>query len=544
MPNIREYTASDVTIRPDERGMQALSREAGALSSEASSTAALGQAQLGAAQARASGTASIGKDLGQGIADVGHAYVKWETNKQVSAGAASLASMTDDLTQVWNQAAKDSDPNDQSVAPAFREKTLEPALDKFVQGFSTEEGQQWARQQTNSMRQHFYEKTAADQATRAGMAAQQNFGVMTNRLSNLAMSDPTSGDMALGLVDTSVTALVNSNPNISAEQAEKLRSSLTQTAKEQIAKSAIVGLIDKNPDAGLAALSAGKYADYLDGTTKKSLEGYATEKKNSLETQARLDEAAEQRRIVAAAKTDQNAIYTTTIQPDGSIALPPDYMQKVMDHRIAFGGAGDDAAEMIRFGVWAADQKNKPDTTKTDPGTYADFATRLNLADNDPKRLSMTEVSAARRTGFLSDSDFQHFADGVAKPSTPAERQKDKTDKAYVDSFKSAITSSAPMGLHQDAVGDQMFYQFQINATRIRTAYEKANKSEDEIQAAIRGSIPAFTNSKATSRKGATAPNVLPAGPGYIIPKKPELPAAAGAAKKETPEEVLKRLGL
>lgn len=544
MPNIREYTATDVQIRPNERGMQALSREAGALSSQANSQEALGQAQLGAAQARAAGTASIGKTLGQAIDTVGGAYVKWETNKQVSQGAAALAGITDDLTQAWNTAARDSDPNDQSVAPAFREKTLEPALDKFVQGFSTEEGQQWAKQQANSMRQHFYEKTAADQATRAGVAAQQNFGVMANRLSNLAMSDPSSGDMALGLVDTSINAIVGSNPNLSAEAATKLRGTLGQAAKEAVAKSAMVGLINANPDAGLAALEAGKYADYIDGDTKKSLAGYAQEKKNAMETQARLDEAAQQRALTQAAKADENAIYTTTIQPDGSIALPPDYMQKVMDHRIAFGAAGDDSAEMIRFGQWAAEQANKPDTTRTDPNTYADFAERLNLPDTDPRRLKMSDVSAARRTGFLSDSDFQHFADGVAKPSTPAERQKDKTDKAYVDSFKSAITSSAPMGLHQDAVGDQMFYQFQINATRIRAAYEKAGKSEDEIQAQIRGSIPAFTNSKATSRKGATAPNVLPAGPGYIVPKKTELPAAAGAAKKETPEEVLKRLGL
>lgn len=541
MPAIREYTAT-AALKPDERGMQALGREAGAIGSQAQSQASLGESAAGSARADAAGLTAIGNALGTGISVIGQSYVKWKTNQEVSQGAAALAGIQADLTTHWNDTASHSDPNDQSIGPAFQEKTLEPTLQKFVEGFGTEEGQAWAQNQTASMRQHFYEKVAADQATRAGMAVAQNLDVLGNRAQSLVMQDPTALDAALGLIDNSIGAIVGSNPSLNAAAATKARTELSQEMKSKTVKAALVGAINANPSAGLNAIGSGKYADYLDGDTTKTLIGYAETVQRSQAEQARLDHSEELRQQADAAALAANSLVTSLVQPDGSLKMPQDYYLQAMKVAMMPNAPPGLGESLVNFGMSKAEALSKPVKIVTDAPTYLSFIERANLPDTDPHHLTMKEILDAATAHRLDEEDYQELARAIAK--NPEEKKSAKDFHDYVESFKSAITSSTPLGMNQDALGDQMYSQFMTNAQRIQKAYKAQGRSEDDIRAAIRGSIPAFVVSKKTARLGAVAPNVLPAEGSWIVPKKAQLPGAPAPAKKETPEEILKRLGM
>lgn len=509
MPNIREYNARNVDIRPDERGMQALGREAGALGNVADAQASLGRSAAGTAQAKAEGLANIGKQLGSVVADVGGMYVKYRTNQQVSRGAADLAGIQLDLTQKWNDAARGTDPNDTTLAPQFHEKALEPVIEKFVEGFDTEEGKAWAQNQTAQLREHFYNKTSADMATRAGMAATQNFMVLGNRAAALARLDPTTIPDVINGLQQNIGTILASNPNLSPEMADKLRTTLGQGMINDTVIAGLEGAIELNPDAGLAAVKSGKYADYLTGDATRQLETYAEVIRNRREVDAKQEKiiAATARKEEAKAATTQ--LQASTINPEtGALQFSPEYNKAAFELAKKYGADFDlDAA--IRYGDWVTTQMANPTKIVTDPYIYTDFAGRAYLEPTDPRKLTMAEVQRAASSGRLAPEQLRHFADIVGREVKPEERAEGRQFKGFLDGYKRTFTTSNDLLGNVDTTGDQAWSQFEINAYRLYGSMKAQQKPDNEIHQAIIATIPKFV-----AAKGQAAGGVMP----YILP--------------------------
>src|SRR4051794_3883154 len=113
MANIREYNAPEgIGLRPSEVGVDARAaagRRGGAFFNQASEA-------LNQEGARWKST----------ITDVGDVAVKWEDHREIASGAATFARMQANLTEQWNDIAKNADPNDPSIAKKFREEVVEP----------------------------------------------------------------------------------------------------------------------------------------------------------------------------------------------------------------------------------------------------------------------------------------------------------------------------------------------------------------------------------------------------------------------------------
>src|SRR4029077_19101524 len=93
-----------------------------------------------------------------------------------------------------NEPVSKSDPNDTSIMQGFKEKVLEPGIERFNQAFegAPAKAQQWALTRTNQLREHFSEKMSADMGTRAGQAVHQNLATLERNYSNTVMNDPSS----------------------------------------------------------------------------------------------------------------------------------------------------------------------------------------------------------------------------------------------------------------------------------------------------------------------------------------------------------------
>src|SRR5512142_209299 len=110
MPVIRPFETGGLGLQPSEIGVE----------SEAAAGRRLGLFYNQVAQARQNFGQRAGQEIGSGIHAAGVALVTGETNREVSHGAATFATLSADLTDKWNAIAKNADPNDASVAAKFR----------------------------------------------------------------------------------------------------------------------------------------------------------------------------------------------------------------------------------------------------------------------------------------------------------------------------------------------------------------------------------------------------------------------------------------
>lgn len=271
MPQIRDYTAAVDQLRPTETGVEALAMEGrriGAFSDQAANTIR----QSAADQARAAEGVAAGAEtearafsgVAKSVAEAGDQAGQYVTHQEISHGAASFAQLHSDLTDAWNNTAKNADPNDTSIAGKFRETALEPAIDQFVSSFSTTQGQQWAQNHADALRDHMFEKQTADMTTLAGDAVGVNVRKMTNAWTNTARSDPSSVPFLLRTADSSVAGVVGTSPNLKGVDAAHIHSQVTQKAKEDIVRAGALGAIEKSSDPEAAAAAfAKRYPDYV-----------------------------------------------------------------------------------------------------------------------------------------------------------------------------------------------------------------------------------------------------------------------------------------
>ena len=143
MPNIREFQAPQgLGLNPTEIGVDATAgaaRRVGAFYNQfGNATAELGNE-------KAQMWRTLGNDAGTSIKDAGDVAVKYEDHQQISHGSAEFATTFNNLTQQYNAALKNADPNDPSFVGKFNEEVVQPAMDEFKSGFSTENSQAWAR---------------------------------------------------------------------------------------------------------------------------------------------------------------------------------------------------------------------------------------------------------------------------------------------------------------------------------------------------------------------------------------------------------------
>lgn len=234
MPNIREFQTPALDLRATETGVEATAAAARRIGSFYNAA--------GAALQR------TGERFGSAIRDAGDAYVRYEDHRQISQGAAEGAGIINGLNQEWNDIAKKADPNDPSVAQKFREERLEPTLEKFKSGFTTERSQQWAEHFTDQYRQHMFLKTSSDMSSMAADAIHMNMLKTGNSLGNAVFNDPSSLDFARDTAKRAIDGVVDSSPTIDAVRGAKAKTDIGFKTEQHLVNSAIQGAIRNGGD--------------------------------------------------------------------------------------------------------------------------------------------------------------------------------------------------------------------------------------------------------------------------------------------------------
>ena len=392
MPAIKEFNAPNLGLVPSEVGVEATAaaaRRIGAFSNQA-----------------ANAMERVGQRAGSAIRDAGDVYVKYEDHRQISAGAAHGAALIDGLNNQWAARIKDPnlDPNDPSVAGKFREEVLEPTLQKFGEGFTTERSQNWAEHFVDQYRQHMFQKTSADVSKLAGDAAQINALKTTNSFGNAVYNDPSMLDFARQQAGHTIGGMVDSSPTISPETNSRIKKEVGFKMEQHLVNSAIQGAIAKGGDWKRIADDP-KNAQFID---QAALDKYVREEKR----QQRSDQiASKQATLLNKQLTQQgadetvNRAYADNVTADpstGKVTINPKIISEVTDAARKYPTANHTHGDSIINWVQHQQQERKQVVT-SNPSVLKDIDDGLFSAT---KPTTLIDLMKAQIAGNLSDHDY------------------------------------------------------------------------------------------------------------------------------------------
>jgi hypothetical protein len=453
MPNIREYETPALDVRPTEIGIE--------------STAAAGR-RVGAFFHEAAGAISdIGQRVGGAIRAAGDTAVKYVDHQQISAGALGFAKLQDDAVTEWNGIAKTADPGDPSVGQQWREEKLEPRLQQFVSGFTTENGRRWAEAQTNQFRQHMFHQTTADMAEHAADAVHMQSVGTINTLAGTAYKDPSSVDNQISVLTSSTRAITGSSPTLTPAVASRVSREMTENGTKQIVHAAIAGAIAKGGDwQGIAD----RYSAYVD---RAELESFVRADK----TYRRMEESeARQKRADAEhdARTDFNAkvndleLSTIPERAGDRPQLPDDYWDKMRELAKHPGAQLEPGRlrTMINNGEVITERLSKPEPLgRTSHDTTMQLLARMRATD-ESRLTDNGPIYDAFQQGKLNSADFNFLNREFSNLRSPEGFALEKDRAGFVKSFARLIDGSMnEAGIHS-VLGTQRMYEFEMDARR------------------------------------------------------------------------------
>lgn len=460
---IREYEAGTAGLQTSQAGINAFE-----------DVARLQRANWG----------EVGREIGRGIGKIEEKIELRQTQKEMNEGAAAFAALWSNKNQAWNDLEKATDPNDATIAPKFLNDDLEPSLEGFVSSFKTEKGRQWAQNQVDNLRQHFFEKTTADLATRARSAVNANLMETGNITSNLVMQDPSSLDAAIGFIKSSVQQQIEDAGALTGTDAGELASTITQQSVENVVQAAFIGMAQKNPQAFLDDLASGaldKYTGGIDAKTIKTISDYATSQLKAQEADAKAAVVAQEKADKAAVDKAVVDLLRDTLQPDGTLMVPVDAKKRLMDNIAPMPGAVPaDITTTSNFLDAVREDAAKGVKATTTPEIYQDFSRRSFLSPGDPNVLTQREILKARTDRLLSDADATLFLKNISEDVQDPEKVADNNYfKAFLEGYKSSITKSSMMT--PDGAGDQRYYQFTRDMLARFNAGKANGRSSSEL---------------------------------------------------------------
>jgi hypothetical protein len=410
------------------------------------------------------------------------------------------------------------------VAPKFYETEVKPALEKFKEAFTTENSQNYAERITEKYNQHFATKTSADMATMAGIAAKQNAQKTINGLSSAAFNDPSSLQTALDTLDHSAKSIVSSSPTMDAATAAKVSGDLTFQGKSAIIKSAVSGMLQKNPDTDLSVIQK-RYGEFIEPAEMQTFQKAA-------QTYKRLEQSESRNQRVMADYTAKQEFHkaandlelsTAPANPGDSPTLPQNYWQDIRKLATMPGASLEPGRlkSMVENGERVTARLGKPEPLA--PISHAatiDLINRMRATD-DTRLANNDDIYKAYGEGKLNTADFNFLNKEFKDMRSPEGDALSKDRQLFFKQYTGAITNNQ----YDPVMGSPKLYTAEMNARRMEQdlrkkgldphlAYDPASEyfiGKPERLAKFSGSMQDDLATRASTPT-----------PGLDVPRKPE----------------------
>lgn len=470
MPDLKPYFAENTALHPTETGIDAMQQAARRLSTYGSQIA----------QAKGQGYGELAKDSKSVIAAAGDTALEYLDHKERSEGALQLLKSMNGLTADYNQTmgAVSQDPNRaDAVSQGFMEKTFEPAMQKFQDGFHTERGIKWAEEKSEALRQHFTEKVQADRVTFAGMAASKNVNEAISVATNTAYQDGHSMDMLLQQLPDMIKEQAAGFSALKGAAGAKWTQDTIEKAKVSIIAAGVKGAIERssNPEATAAELTK-KYPEYIRGSEAGTLAKAARTQMKFNEAEARAARTEQKQNEVA----DYNTKYT---QIEANMIGRP-------------GGPNQDDIKAIRGLVNQPGAKYSPNSISTifglsqrlhenppegpsNPDVVNEIRRRATIDPSDPDSLSAGELAQHFVNGDINKRAYQETNEIIRNVAQDPKYRAALTQlNQFTANAKNAIVNATPLTAG-DPAKTLMYDQFQRASYQLfREAFQRGGYTE------------------------------------------------------------------
>src|SRR5262249_8190070 len=347
---------------------------------------------------------------------------------------------------------------------------------EFKKGFLTERGQQWAEQHIESFRSHMYNKTSADMATNAGIAAVNNHRQTVNGLAAAVYNDPSSLDFSLKTLEGSVGATIDSSPTLKGTAATKLKSDLLQKGKEDIVKSAVMGMIARDPNVDLSEIEK-KYPGLITGPEMRQFQKAAQTQERANRLQQVTIDRYERQQADLRVHAAMNKIMTdhTIVDPiTGQVTIGPKFIPSVMD-MVRQNADAPSAATTGKVWVdWAQVQLNKESAPRSNPNVRQNLIDRMNAPDRPTTEI---EIRQAEVNHQLSRTDAQELL-GLEKAhrERPEGESIRRRREEFFKGIQPMVYSKMDVDVEPSRLGVQRFYEMQMDARKKEEELRRAGK--------------------------------------------------------------------
>ncbi len=394
--------------------------------------------------------------LGGAVDDFGDMVYKRKAQEETSDLNASFS----EARAEWAQNIDDETRNGTIDAAKTSEK-INDYVNGMNQDFTTAEGRRMFERESARLHGFVLKGAARGQAQVAGAKAEANWRSALASNGAVLQTDPSDFVNTYQSTMDSIDDQVATGA-IPATVASKFK---LETG-DDLAKSAIRGWANLNPDIAQKKLTAGEFDKYFkDADTKAAMQGYINSQKSAAEVEQRRVEKA----IETAQKKRSEAWQSKHLQPLVDGQLPTKEIINAPDLKY------DDKVAMLKLQDWASRER-----TQLDPGVENEIFRRINLPDGDPQQINnisqmvpmvghgLTPESVHKLSGWIDDS--------------PAGKIKKDGRKKLVDYATARLVKKDAFGM-SDPKGELLLSQFltDLQATEAEYAQDKTGKSVMEL---------------------------------------------------------------
>ncbi len=489
-----------------------------------------GQGPSGAMSADIRGASVQGDILqkaGALLGEIGDGLHKREAQGEVTQVYADMAKARADWTNHINKGLKDGSLDVEAIKDQYDEY-----MAKTGENLGTAEGKDYFNRQSSRLGANLLVTAAKGQAVLAGKKATAAWRSGLDNNSSALMSNPADFQTVYEETIDAVDAQVATN-GLPAEMAEKFK----HESGVELAKSAVRGWAQMDPDLANHLLNKGAFDQYFNGDVKAQMQGYINQAGRAKEIEERrVEKATKDAEKLAGEKWENDVLPKLA---NGSLNT-----KTILDSPLT-------PEKKIQW-MKLADQATK-EKTQSDPRVKNDLTRRILLPDGDPNKISdIGELSKWAGRG-IDVNDVQQLAGFMQK--TPEGQALSNNRKALDDFATAKLIKKDPMNpFMTDADSEYNKAQFQVALQQKEAQFRQEGKplnslydpnSPDyfgyeidkyklspqqvlEKKAGILKKVPITSQGQTTDAAGGAGTT----------------PAAKTRQPKETPEAYLKRMGI
>jgi hypothetical protein len=245
---------------------------------------------------------------------------------------------------------------------------------------------------------------------------------------------------------------------------------LERTTKEDLAESAVEGIIRQDPQRGLAELASGKWGEYLNADRANALTRTAELGIRAQEVERLRAEAAAEKAQVKARQATADSFLPKIFGADGVTLTTKEIINSNLlpeqkEHYIGLVQRVSTAGDRL----------------KTDPNTFIDLFQRINLPDGDPNKIvDETKLDAYFGKGLDMTSLSQLRTEMQGRRTAEGQIEND-LKKGVIDAAKSALTGTNSLFRIRDPNGDVQLQKFMSFFLPEYQRQRQAGKSAQEL---------------------------------------------------------------